>query len=113
MRTGRGALQCCQALVSALCQKGEPRTGRVAGVAWGPIATRLSVAACFGLTALLALNVDLSPLTHGPPPPLAAEGGDTITLDVRGWLDNGTVFLDDRALTAKLGDGSLVPGLDD
>lgn len=33
--------------------------------------------------------------------PLLAEAGDAVTLDIHGWLANGTTFLDERALRAQ------------
>ena len=77
------------------------------------MATRLSIFVCFAATATLVAGTDLSAFNQVPASPLAAESGDTVTLDIHGWLDNGTSFMDNRSLVARIGDGSLVAGLDD
>lgn len=84
-----------------------------AGVRWGAAATRLSILVCFAVTASLVAGTDLSWFTRAPAAALHAESGDTVTLDVHGELANGTTLLDNRSLVARIGDGSLVPGLDE
>jgi FKBP-type peptidyl-prolyl cis-trans isomerase 2 len=46
------------------------------------------------------------------PEPLAVGPGTSVSLEVVGTLDNGTVFLSDTALNATIGSGTLVPGLE-
>lgn len=78
---------------------------------WGPPLTKLATVACFAGVALLAVGVDFSPLAMTPPH-LQAAPGDTVTLEVKGTLDNGTVFLNETALRAVLGNGDVAAGLE-
>ncbi|MHB8632834.1 MAG: FKBP-type peptidyl-prolyl cis-trans isomerase [Thermoplasmatota archaeon] len=79
---------------------------------WSRRLTYTATAACFVATAFLVAGTDFSLLTRAPAQPLVAAAGDTVVLDVKGTLDNGTTFLDDRHLSAELGNGTLVAGLE-
>lgn len=60
------------------------------------------------------LYPDLGGPDGGDPTPgqLTVGPGTSVTLEIVGTLDDGTVFLDDRGLNATIGRGDLVPGLE-